>query len=99
MPKIKNAMRAAAHEAGAKNYIRLALSQRLQYLRVFRWIVLEIGVLNNDEIAGCLLDAATQSRALTHVPRLQEDAQLRMLFFQLGQDLGRAIGRSIVYTE
>ncbi len=75
---------AAAHEARAENYIGFALHEGIEHVRIFGRIVFEIGVLNNDEVASCLLDPAAQSRPFAHVVGLEEDAHLRMPLFQFG---------------
>src|SRR5260370_37125719 len=90
MPEIQDAMRRAEQEARAKNYVCLALDQRLEHERILRRIVLQIGILNNDEVSRGFLNAATKRCSLAHVMRLKNDADLRILSLQLGQYLARA---------
>ena len=77
-------MRRAAQKARAKNYVRFSLNQRLDHQRILGRIVFQIGVLNNDEVARGLLNAAAERRSLAHVIRLKNDADLRMLRLQFG---------------
>src|SRR5258706_2228707 len=99
MPEIQDAMRRAAQEARAKNYVCLALDQRLEHERILRRIVLQIGILNNDEVSRGFLNAATKRCSLAHVMRLKNDADLRILSLQLGQYLARAILRAVVHAD
>src|ERR1700693_869784 len=47
MPKVEHPVRSASHKPRPKNHIRLALNERSQQGGVFRWIVLQVGILNN----------------------------------------------------
>jgi hypothetical protein len=54
-------------------------------------MVLEVGVLDDDELAGGLLDAAAKRGALAHVFGLEQDPNLWMAGLQLGQNLPRTV--------
>src|SRR5512147_87186 len=78
VPEVEDAVRAAAEEAGTVDDVSFSLDERIEEMRILRRIVLEVRVLNDDEIPVGFLNTAAQSRALPHVFRLQQDANLRI---------------------
>ena len=70
-----------------------------QKYRIFGRIVFQIGVLHDDKVPGGFLKSATQSRALSHVLRLQVDPHLRVLLGQNRQDFSRTIARSVIHAK
>src|ERR1039458_3340308 len=99
MPEVQDAMRRAAQKTRAKSSVRLALDQGLEHQRILGRIVFQVGVLNNDVVAGGFLDATAQRRSFAHVIRLQNDADLRMLGLQFREDFARAIPRAVVDAD
>ncbi|MNL50354.1 hypothetical protein D3C87_1733660 [compost metagenome] len=63
----------AAREARAVDHVCLVLDDGLHQDGVLGRIVLEVGVLHDDDLASGLPEAFAQSRALAHVLRLEDD--------------------------
>ena len=63
-----------AEEARAEDDVGLALEDRAQQQRVLARVVLEVGVLDDHDVAGGLAEAAGHRRALALVGGLEEDA-------------------------
>lgn len=91
MPEVKNAVWLAAVEAGTEDDIGFVLQKRFEDLRVFSGIVFEVGVLNDDEVAGGFLNAAAQGSSFAHVMGLEKDAYLRVVVSEGGKNVARAI--------
>ncbi len=85
----------AADEARAVDHVGLAVEDRRQQARILAGIVLEVGVLNHDEVAAGLLEAAPQRRALALVHGLAEDADARVVA-ERGQYPGRTVRGAVV---
>src|SRR5882762_4125908 len=98
MPEVEHTMRTAAEEARSEDDIGAALNQGLQELRVLGWVIFEIGVLDDDEIASRLLNAAAERSALAHVMRLEERPNLRMFQLQLLQDFAGTIAGAVIHA-
>src|SRR5260370_17300938 len=77
MPKIEDAMRPSAQKPRAIHNVGLVLQKRTQQDRIFRWIVFQIPVLNDDEIARRLLNTASQRRPLPYILGLKKNFYLR----------------------
>ena len=77
------------HDVGASG------ANELGELRVLLGRVLEIGVLNDHQIAGDGRKAAPQRRSLAAVARLAQQHEPAFLLQPL-QDLRRAVGRPVV---
>src|ERR1017187_1120184 len=73
MPEVKHAMRAAGKKARAVNDVGASFNQRLQQHRVLCRIVLEIGVLDDDEVPLSFANDAIQGRTFPHVLRLKAE--------------------------
>src|SRR5215467_15429797 len=99
MPKIQDAMRSAAHEAGTVDHVSFIFEQGCEQDRVFARVVFQIGVLNQNEIANGFLNATTEGGSLSHVMGLHEDAYLWISMAQLLKQFGRAVGRSVVHAK
>ena len=63
-----------ADEAAAEDRVGLALDDQVEQVRVLLGAVLEVGVLDDDDVARRLGDPPPHGRALALVPLLQEDA-------------------------
>ena len=64
---------------------------------VLRWVVLEVGILDDQEFACRLLNAPSYRRPLALVVRLLEQTDdVRVTGNQRRQDLGRAVGRAVI---
>src|SRR5438105_15903858 len=97
MPEIQHAPLADNHEPRSVHYVGLALDQGFEDMTVFPRIVLEIGVLDDAELAARLLDCRPDRRALTPVAVVAEHPDpIRTGSGDLLGDLGRAVGRAVV---
>ena len=74
MPEVQHAALAHNHEARAIDDVGISLDQRFQQVRVLARIVLEVGVLDEAELAARLFDGVANSRALSLVSRAADDA-------------------------
>ena len=84
----------APEKPRAVDDVGVALANQLDELRIFFGRVLEVGVLNDHQIAGHRREPAPQRRAFAGVGLVQQREAERRL--QRVQDLARAVGRSIV---
>ena len=87
-----------------------AVDDRLDEARDVLRVVLEVGVLDDDDVAGREREARAQRRALAHVLGLQVNAHLvaaalslgfgsqavEPLVGELGEQLAAAVGRPVV---
>ena len=87
-----------AEEARAVDDVGAALADQLDELRKLLRRVLEVGVLDDDEVAGDLLEAAPQRRALAAVLRLEDQLELQLLG-QPRQDVARPVLRPVVHDD
>ena len=62
---MQNPMGFAAHEAGSINNIGTTSEYRLNDSRNFLRIVLQVGVLNDDDVSSCYRKACSHRRALS----------------------------------
>ena len=85
----------AAREARPVHSVRLPRQNRLQKRQKLTRIVLHIRVLNDDDIACRMLEAASKRRTLSLV-LLVEDEGVDERALQLGQHVPRAIRRPVV---
>ena len=66
-------MRVAAREAGAENNVGFAIDDGFEEARVFLRVVFEVGVLDDDGVAGGGRDAAAQGGAFALVDLVVDD--------------------------
>ena len=66
----------ATKKAGAEDHVGAAIEKRFEELAVVAWIVFEVGVLNEDNVAGNLSESATKSGTLALIAILEKDAQI-----------------------
>ena len=67
MPKVNYAVRSAAHEPGTENNVGTILQNRCKEDGVFTRVILQVGILNNYYVSGCVLEAGTQSCAFPEI--------------------------------
>ena len=84
--------------AGAVDHIGLAPDDRLDQARVVLGVVLEIGVLDDHDLAARLRQRGADRRPLAAVP-LVEAGPDRQAGGELGQDLARAVARAVVHHD
>ena len=80
----------------AVDHVGAVLEKRPEETRVVARVVLEVGVLEERQVARRGGDAGADGGALAHVARVLEVAQPRFFGRQLAQDLARAVGGAVV---
>ena len=99
VPEIEDAVPVgAAEEPGSVDDVGLARENGPEQDGVFLRVVLEVGVLDDDEIARRGAHAGPDGRALPHVARLQEDPDA-VLAVELPEDVPRAVLRAVVHDH
>src|SRR4051812_2706513 len=73
VPEVDDAVRTAAEEAAAEDDVGMTVDDRLEQPRVVGGVVLEVGVLDEDDVAGRRREPGTQRGALPAVLRLEHD--------------------------
>src|SRR5579885_3860434 len=96
MPEIQYAVR-LANEAGTVDDIGAVFQNRLQQPRIFARIVLQVGVLHDNNIAGRLLETTPQGGAFALITGLIENADFTAL--QLLENGARVVGAAIIYNN
>src|SRR5262249_3849212 len=99
VPEVQHSM-FSTKKPGPENDIRFAVLDRRDERGVVTRVVLEISVLDDDDVAGCMLEAQAERRTLAPVHGLDE--QSKMWLVGLGQspeDVRRSIRRRIVYDD
>ena len=72
-----------ADEARAVDDVGLALDDRLDELGILRGVVFEVGVLDDDDLAGGVAEPGPQGRSLALVLVVEDDRQLGLVAGQL----------------
>ena len=85
-----------ADEARAEDDVGAAVEDGLDEPRILGGVVFPVGILNDDDVAGAVLEAGAQGGALARVLRLLQDADVVEFAFEPGQDRRRAVGRAVV---
>jgi len=87
-----------AKKAGSVDNVGAPLDDQLDQLRELFRRVFEIGVLDDDEVAGYFLETAPKRRSLATVDRLEDhlDRQFRR---EPGQDLTRSVLRAVIDND
>src|SRR5207253_5200070 len=98
MPEVKHAMR-SAEKATAEDSIRAAIENRPQQFGQLGRIVLEVGILNDNDVAGCLLNSSAHGCALALIVRLQNQAVDDAMVREFLQHVARAVCRAVIYTN
>jgi hypothetical protein len=78
VPEEQDAVRFAAHETAAVDHVGVTVENRFEQDVVFLRIVLEIGVLDDDQLARGVFDSRAQSRAfsLVHLVLVVRNGQI-----------------------
>jgi hypothetical protein len=69
-------VRFAAHETAAENDVGLAFDDREEQLGVVCRVILKVGVLYKDDVAGGELEAVAEGRAFALVDGLVDDLEI-----------------------
>jgi hypothetical protein len=88
-------MGSATDEARAEDHVGLALKDRLQEHRVLPRVVLEVGVLDEDDVAGGRGEPRAQRGALALVPFVEDDRRIRG-FCDRRQQIAGAVRGAVV---
>jgi len=99
VPEIEHPVRARADEARAENRIRLSGEDRCDERGVFRRVVFEVGILDQNHGCRGVLDAGADGCALALVFAVPEHAQARFRGCERQQDLQCPVGRTIVHGD
>ncbi len=71
MPEVNYPMRPAAQETGTKHHVGATFQDRFKKDGIFGGIILEVGVLNDDQIARSCLETRAQRCSLSEIAFLQ----------------------------
>ena len=99
MPERQHAGLLAGHVAGAEDGVGVAIQQRAQQARVFGGVVLQVGILDQREIAGGLADGGAHGGAFAAVAFVPVEADLREAGGQALQDVEGAVGGAVVHNH
>ena len=72
VPEVEHAVRLAADEARAEHDVGLALEDRLHQPRVLARVVFEVGVLDDDHVAGRRGESRAQRGAFALILLMQD---------------------------
>jgi hypothetical protein len=92
-------VRPGAEKTGAIDDVGFILQQRCEKQWVFVRVIFEVGILDDDEIAGRFRNAAAQGRSLTHVFWLEKDTNLGMALAEFDEELARTILRAVIRAD
>src|SRR5437879_4486856 len=89
---------AVADKTGSVDHVGLVVEDRLDEARILRGIVLQIGILDEHDIAPGLPEARAQGGALALIERLVDDADI-LVPLELAENVARAVRAGIVYNN
>src|SRR5579883_212832 len=95
MPIVKYAVWLTARKARTENYIRLIFQYWSDELRIFLGIVLQIGVLDQNNISSSICESRPQCRPLPLVVAMSNNPHTRYIG-DMGKHCCSAITRTIV---
>ncbi len=99
VPEIQDAMAAwRAEKARSVHDVSFALEDGLQQQCVFARVVLEVGVLNDQNVSGRIAYSARDGRPFAHVLRLQQHAHA-VLPVHRRENVSRAVGGPVVHDD
>src|ERR1700682_1792455 len=88
-------MGSAAEKTRTENHVAIAGKNGLEQRSIIAWAVFEVGVLHENDVAGCCGKTSAQGGSLPAICRLIDDliGQTGNFFFE---DVDRSISRAIV---
>ena len=95
MPEVQHPPRASSQKARSVDDVGVAARDRLEQLRVLARVVLQVGVLDDDDVPLRIAEADRDRGALPLVRRLQEHPDA-VPTVDLAENLARAVRRSVV---
>src|SRR3954462_12748923 len=96
MAEVQDAVGSGTQESRAVDYVGLPVFKRLEQAAIVAGVVFKIGVLDDDVIAGRFLNASAQGGSFSHVAGLQEDAHVRVLLLEVGENLARSVAGTVI---
>ena len=96
MPKRQHAGLHARQITRAEDGVGVAGEQRLQQHGILSRVILEVGVLDNAEVAAGLFDGRAYGRAFAPVYLVAKKADARIAFRQTLQNEGGAVSGTVV---
>ncbi len=98
MPEKQNTFLFAPHEPRTIDDIGFPVQDGLKKLRIFSGVVLQVGVLDQNDIARCRGEAGAQGGSLALVHRMIHHP--KSIAFEIPlQDLRGPIARAIIYDD
>src|SRR5436189_4900905 len=94
MPEVNHAMRSATHKPRAEHDVGAVLQNWSKKKGIFTWVILQVGVLNDDHVARSCLEPRAQSCSLAKIALLQHelvDPPVRFRFKKLSGSIGRSV--------
>src|SRR5688572_11590288 len=98
MPKVEHAMR-AAEEPRPEDGVGAAVDDRLEEHRPVPWVVLEVGVLYDDDIPGARREGGADRRALPAILGMQLQDIDASRGLELREPLTGAVRREVVNAD
>ena len=95
VPEVEDAVRPDRQEPRAVDHVGHALDDRLDQAMVLGGIVFQVGVLDDDDVAGGLGEAGPHGRPFAAVPLVQDDANV-FAAVDRRQHVPRAVGAAVV---
>ena len=99
MPIVQNSVGIAAAKPRAKDDVRLARENRRKQPVILGRIVLQIRVLNDHDLRGCVRDAGTQGRALALVHFMADQLDARIHLRQRLKLFPCAVLRTVIHNH
>ena len=100
VPKIQNAMRAAAaKKARAEHHVRLTRQNWRKQTVIFRRVVFQICILNDDDVCGRVGDARAQGRTFALIHLVADQLDARLVLRERLKLFPGVVSRTIVYDD
>ena len=99
VPEVQDAPVTARQEPGAEDRIGYALEHRTQQRGVVGRVVLQVGVLDEGQIARHRLDGRSDRARLALVLLVEDVLDAGLVVGQLGDELPAAVGRAVVHDH
>src|SRR6267143_5330991 len=98
MPEVNHPMRFAAQKPGTEYNVSIILQNRCKKNGVFAGVILQVRVLNDYYVSGCVLETSTQSCAFSEIAFLQHDLIDPPGRFRF-EKFSCSIGRSVIHND
>src|SRR5574341_180384 len=99
VPEVEDAVRPTM-ESVAEDNVGVAFQDWLEEPRVVLRVVLQVGVLDEDDVAGHVLDGGADRCSLAAIARVEEEVHLPpVVATQSFQDLTRSVTRGVIHED